>query len=85
MIDRTGTECGICHEGCYRQTSFQDEYHGVLHCTECKHEVPRYIIELESEKRDCTNCKHEDAYGYGGCYCCTRNPSPRTDRWEPKE
>ncbi len=36
-----------------------------------------------SEKR-CESCMYEDFYGWEGCYCCSRNPLPRTDNWKPK-
>jgi hypothetical protein len=43
--DRTGTRCGECGKGEYRETRLQDDWDGNLHCTECDHEVRRYRIE----------------------------------------
>ena len=42
--DRKGQICTKCGVGNYQETSINDDWDGVLHCTnkECNHEVKRY-------------------------------------------
>ena len=42
--DRNGQTCTMCCAGYYTETSFHDDWDGVLHCTnkKCNHEVKRY-------------------------------------------
>jgi len=48
-MDMTGKECDHCHEGYYTETSIHDDLDGVLHCSECGHEVKRWRVVDESE------------------------------------
>jgi len=40
--DMTGKRCSKCGKGKYKETSYHDDMDGVLHCTKCGQEVPRW-------------------------------------------
>lgn len=42
-FDRDGEGCFECHHGYYKETSLQDDVQGVLHCSNCGHEIKRWI------------------------------------------
>lgn len=48
--DMTGKKCEKCGKGKYKETSVQDDMHGVLHCPKCGHEVKRWREESLSER-----------------------------------
>jgi hypothetical protein len=41
-IDHMNKDCDKCGKGYYKETSIQDDWHGLLHCSKCNHEVTRY-------------------------------------------
>jgi NAD-dependent SIR2 family protein deacetylase len=41
-IDLMEKDCEKCGKGYYTETSIQDDWHGLLHCSKCNHEVTRY-------------------------------------------
>ena len=41
--DQTGKKCSNCNKGKYQETSNMDDVHGVLHCENCRKEVPRWV------------------------------------------
>ena len=47
MKDNTMTECQHCHKGWYKEASVMDDIQGVLHCTHCHVQVPRYSKEAK--------------------------------------
>ena len=40
--DYLGLSCRFCGEGTYEQTLITDDWDGVLHCTKCNKQVPRW-------------------------------------------
>jgi len=40
--DHMGQVCEKCGKGHYEETSIHDDWDGVLHCSECGHEVKRH-------------------------------------------
>lgn len=42
MVDLAGQTCTKCENGTYGETSIHDDWDGVLHCSNCNHEVKRY-------------------------------------------
>lgn len=42
-VDQTNKTCTKCKKGKYIETSLQDDWHGVLHCNKCGHEVKRWL------------------------------------------
>jgi|19_taG_2_1085344.scaffolds.fasta_scaffold01209_3 RNase P subunit RPR2 len=51
MEDNTEKICEECEEGLYIETSVHDDWEGNLHCSECGHEVRRWI-KKEDKKED---------------------------------
>ena len=41
-------KCEICDKGRYQETSQHDDWDGVLHCPNCKHQVDRWRKEIPS-------------------------------------
>lgn len=41
--DMYHVRCERCHIGTYQETGYHDDMDGVLHCPNCRHEVPRWI------------------------------------------
>ena len=48
MYDMTGKLCLECEAGVYKETSFNDDRDGVLHCDTCDHCIPRYLYSDKS-------------------------------------
>lgn len=44
MKDLLNTVCTVCYVGFYIETSIMDDINGVLHCSNCNHQVERHII-----------------------------------------
>jgi hypothetical protein len=42
MLDNKGKVCKNCKKGTYQETKITDDWDGVLHCTECGHQVARW-------------------------------------------
>jgi len=42
-IDLKNQICSECKKGTYQETSIYDDWDGVLHCSNCNHEVKRYL------------------------------------------
>ena len=40
--DMVNQVCLRCSRGVYEETSLQDDWDGVLHCSECGHEIARW-------------------------------------------
>jgi hypothetical protein len=50
MVDLAGQTCTKCENGTYGETSIHDDWDGVLHCSNCNHEVKRYTREEPVEE-----------------------------------
>lgn len=46
-MDNKDKDCRACRKGVYIETSLNDDWSGVLHCSVCKHRVQRYTNEME--------------------------------------
>ena len=49
MQDQTGETCDKCGNGEYREASVMDDISGILHCTNCRFQVNRWIPEKEPD------------------------------------
>jgi len=55
------------------------------HYMQIAEDAGKRIDELEAENgKTCAGCVYERLYGWGGCYCCARNPAPRTDNYRAR-
>ena len=48
MYDMLDKICLECNSGDYKETSFNDDRDGVLHCNACNHCIPRYLYSDKS-------------------------------------
>lgn len=40
-----GVICYNCGKGVYKETSISDDWHGIVHCSNCNHEAPTYLLD----------------------------------------